>query len=192
MSLLRNFTTYTSSGSVQVPENISQIWLRAQGAGGAGKVGTGSASGKFAGGGGGAMVELYKEITSSSWGNTVTFAIGAGVDGANGGDTSVSVTLEGVLYSLQANGGTRARQLGIGVTPGAGGTGSGGTTNQSGLNGSASIPPPDSEPGLAGDPGWGLYNEGGDPPPVPEGMGGAGSYPDGAGEDGSFQIEWIE
>lgn len=190
----RNYVNFTNDDTFPVPSNISQLWLRTQGAGGAGKLGTAGASGKDGGGSGGGIAEYRADITSASWGNTITITIGHGSTGGDGGDTTVTVTLEGVPLTIIGTGGGRARQVAGNILVNPAGTGIGGTTNVSGIGGTVNTP---EDPSTAGEAGWSVFQASGDPPPVAgledanSGFGGAG-LSGSSGYDGFCQIEWVE
>jgi hypothetical protein len=81
-------------------------------------------------------------------GTSLTIAVGAGSSANNGGNTTLSGTLNGSAVSVTCNGGVK----GTSISDGAGGTATGGDTNVSGGAGSGYVagPPGDEAPGTPG------------------------------------------
>lgn len=171
------------SGSVTVPDGVTGFQAWVQGAGGGGRERADVAG---SGGGGGGFVYFYSDVLEAEWGTSITLDVGVGGVGDDGGDTTMSGTLNGVAFSISAGGGRR----GTISADGAGGTASGGTTNINGADGSGFVASPVDEraQGLGG-------AAGGDGQDLIEGGYGAGSngaLPTEAlpGEDGYIALEW--
>lgn len=135
------------SGSVTVPNDVSNLAAWVQGAGGAGRqyYHAPTALDWDDGGGGGGFVHHEIPVQSSEWGTSITVTVGSAVASADGQASSVTGTLNGASFTLTGGGGKKA----IGGT---GGTASGGTINADGFAGEAANPG-DSQPGAAGLPG---------------------------------------
>lgn len=101
------------SGSVTVPNDVTQVQVWLQAAGGAGAERSDIAG---SAGGGGGFANLSRSVLVGEWGTTLTLAVGAGSLGANGGATTLSGTLNGASVSVTCNGGNKG-------TAGADGTG---------------------------------------------------------------------
>lgn len=123
-----------SGTSVTIPSNVSQLTVVAIGGGGGGSR---RSTGTGFGGGSGAFVKKTVKVSSSAWGSTVTYAIGSaglGRTGSAGSGTAggaTTVTSTSLSINISAGGG----QPGTTSGPGAGGTASGGDTNQTGVDG---------------------------------------------------------
>lgn len=131
--------------SISIPTNTTsvEIWLQAAGGSSKGRaVIDGSA------GGGGGYSKITRNILSGEWGTNLTVAIGTGSAGNNGGNTTLSGTLNGSAVSVTCNGGVKGTTL----VDGAGGTASGGDTNITGESGYGYVvgPPGDEAPGTPG------------------------------------------
>lgn len=169
-------------------------WVQA--AGGSGK-GRDDIDGSAGGGGG--FSYFYRSVIESDWSANLTITVGAGAANTNGGNSSVTGTLNGSSITVTAVGGNRGSTL----SDGTGGSASGGDTNLSGEDGFGFIANPVDErvPGTPGRPG-GLYNNGtGEPFPGTDtapfqgpGEGGFATSPAGTdqpGYDGYVIIKWI-
>lgn len=132
------------SGSVVVPADVTVLLIVAQAAGGSGDEGT--FSGPAGGGGGFGIKEV--PVLDTEWGTSLTVAVGDGAAGANGGDTTITGTLNGTALSCSALGGTRGALL----ADGAGGTASGFDTNIDGYPGAGfvAVPADEAVSGLGG------------------------------------------
>lgn len=133
------------SGSVTVPNDVTQVQVWLQAAGGAGAERSGIAG---SAGGGGGFATLTRSVLSGEWGTTLTLAVGAGSLGANGGATTLSGTLNGSSVSVTCNGGNK----GTASADGTGGTASGGDSNVSGYDGTGYVasPPDERVQGIGG------------------------------------------
>lgn len=171
--------------SITVPDGASNVRLWVQAAGGGGK-GRDYVDGSAGGGGGFAYLE--RAVLSGEWLSTLTIAVGAGVAGAAGGNTTLSGTLNGAAVSVTANGGG----AGTALFDGTGGTASGGDTNLTGQNGSGYVPTPPDErfPGVPGDAGGSGFDGALDAPFYAPGDGGIASSVDSAGFDGYIIAVW--
>lgn len=143
------------SGTVAVPNDVNYVCIRAQGAGGGGlespALPLAGAPGGPGGGGGGYSYAVIP-VLSTEWGTNLTLSVGSGVSGAAGGDSTITGTLNGAAVSITAGGG----QIGSTSAPfdgidGAGGTASGGDTNNTGTAGAGYSPNIPHEDGLAGE-----------------------------------------
>jgi hypothetical protein len=116
--------------SITIPNGATTVQIWAQAAGGAafGRVSPVDGSA----GGGGGFAYLTRAILAGEWGTNLTVAIGAGSASNNGGNTTVSGTLNGSAVSVTCNGGNKGTSL----ADGTGGTASGGDTNVTGGSGS--------------------------------------------------------
>jgi hypothetical protein len=132
--------------SITIPNGVASVQIWAQAAGGA-AFGRLSPVDGSAGGGGG-FAYLTRAVLAGEWGTTLTVAIGSGSASNNGGNTTVSGTLNGSAVSVTCNGGTKGTSL----ADGTGGTASGGDTNITGESGSGyvSTPPGEEAPGTPG------------------------------------------
>ena len=133
--------------SISIPTNTTSVEIWLQAAGGSSKGRTSPPIDGSAGGGGG-YSKITRNILSGEWGTNLTVAIGTGSAGNNGGNTTLSGTLNGSAVSVTCNGGIKGTTL----VDGAGGTASGGDTNISGESGFGFIasPPGDEAPGTPG------------------------------------------
>lgn len=189
---------YFIGGSYQftVPAGARYIGAWVQAAGGSGK-GRDGVDGSAGGGGGFSFFE--KEVIESDWSANLTITVGVGAANTNGGNSSITGTLNGSSITVTAVGGNRGTSL----ADGTGGSASGGDTNLSGEDGYGYIVSPFDEraPGTPGRSG-GQYNNGAsDPFPgidsyavVGPGHGGIASQPAGddqPGYNGSVILKWI-
>lgn len=171
----RNRAVYEAgfSGTVTVPDGTSALSAWCQAPGGAGRL----LGGYNSGGGGGGWVYFETPILEAEWGTNITLSVGSAVPDANGEDTTLSGTLNGVAFSITAGGGLRLLA--------AGGSASGGTTNINGYDGTVAVPE-DMIEGAAGNPGG--YGQ-----DFVE-IGGTGGLGDSAtgtdAEDGYIALEW--
>jgi hypothetical protein len=126
-----------------VPANVWSLDAEAWGGGGGGAKGSSAAHGE--GGGSGAYA---RKVLSVEPGATVSITVGAGgvsytgSGGAagNGGDTTLSVTIDGVATVVTAGGGEGATVVvADGGSRGTGGTATGGDINISGQNGADGV-----------------------------------------------------
>lgn len=171
--------------SITVPDGASNVRLWVQAAGGGGK-GRDYVDGSAGGGGGFAYLE--RAVLSGEWLSTLTIAVGAGVAGAAGGNSTLSGTLNGAAVSVTANGG----EAGTTLVDGAGGSASGGDTNISGTSGSGFIasPPDERFPGTPGEAGGSGFDGALDASFQAPGDGGFASSEDTAGFDGYIIAVW--
>ena len=171
--------------SITIPTGATGALFVLQAAGGSSK---GRAVVDGSAGGGGGYSVLDRAILSGEWGTNLTVAIGAGSAGNDGGNTTLSGTLNGSSVSVTCNGGKKGTTLLDGV----GGTATGGDTNISGEDGYGYVagPPGEEEPGNPGR--GGCWNQ-------PEafaydlfgpGCGGIASSTDEPGFDGVIGIYW--
>lgn len=176
---------YPGTTSVTIPSDATGALFILQAAGGSSKGRTGVDG---SAGGGGAYAILDRAILVGEQGTTLTVAVGAGSAGNNGGNTTLSGTLNGASVSVTCNGGVKGTLVG----DGAGGTASGGDTNITGESGFGFIagPPGEEAPGTPGrgacydqPTGW-AYDF------VGPGCGGLASNVDQAGENGFLEILW--
>lgn len=186
---------YYAPGSytVRIDENTRYVRAWVQAAGGSSKGRASPVDGSAGGGGGFSFIE--RDILDTEWGGNLTLAVGAGSASNDGGNSTLSGTLNGASVSVTANGGKKGTTL----VDGAGGTASGGDTNLSGEDGFGYVagPPGDEEPGTPGRSG-GVYNGGGDPFLGAEvyttfgvGHGGISSSSDEPGFDGYIILRWL-
>ena len=140
------YDIYLSGTSITIPTDSTSALFVLQAAGGSSK-GRASPVDGSAGGGGGYSV-LERNILSGEWGTNLTVAIGTGSAGNDGGNTTLSGTLNGSSVSVTCNGGLKGTTL----VDGAGGTASGGDTNISGESGYGYVasPPGEEAPGTPG------------------------------------------
>lgn len=133
------------SGSVTIPNDVTQVQIWLQAAGGAGSERSGVAG---SGGGGGGFATLTRSVLSGEWGTTLSLAVGAAALASNGGSTTLSGTLNGSAVSVTCNGGNK----GSASADGTGGTASGGDSNVSGYDGSGYVasPPDERVAGIGG------------------------------------------
>lgn len=138
--------------SLTIPSDATGALFILQAAGGSSK---GRAGVDGSAGGGGAYAVLDRDILVGERGTTLTVAVGVGSAGNNGGNTTLSGTLNGTAVSVTCNGGVKGTTL----SDGAGGTASGGDTNISGESGSGYVigPPGEEAPGTPGR--GGCYNQ---------------------------------
>jgi hypothetical protein len=156
------------SGSVTVPDGVTgfQAWVQAPG-------GDGQTVGPIdRAGGGGGFSYFYSDVLESEWGTSLTLSVGSVNDASDGGNCTLSGTLNGAAFSITANGGRRLNT---------GGTASGGTTNISGSDGTNS----DSD-GVGGV--LGLPGGDGQDLVEPGGTGGLGDAIQ--AEEGYIALEW--
>ena len=141
----RGETYLPGTTSIAIPSNTTSVEIWLQAAGGSSKGGAGVDG---SAGGGGGYSKISRAILSGEWGTNLTVAIGAGSAGNNGGNTTVTGTLNGAAVSVTCNGGIK----GTALFDGAGGTASGGDTNISGESGSGYVagPPGEEQPGIPG------------------------------------------
>lgn len=171
--------------TITIPTNTAsvEIWLQAAGGSSKGRAGVDGSAG-----GGGGYSKMSRAILSGEWGTNLTVAIGAGSAGNNGGNTTLSGTLNGSAVSVTCNGGLKGTTL----ADGAGGTASGGDTNISGESGYGYVvgPPGEEAPGTPGrggcydQPGAINYQFGG------PGEGGIASVADEPGLNGFIIVLW--
>ena len=172
--------------SITIPTGATYIVAYLQAAGGSSKGRASPVDGSA--GGGGAYAKISRDILVGEQGTNLTVAIGAGSAGNNGGNTTLSGTLNGSAVSVTCNGGTKGTTL----VDGSGGSASGGDTNISGEDGYGYVagPPGDEAPGTPGRGGsWDQtgalrYDIFG------PGTGGIASVVDEPGFDGYILIEW--
>jgi hypothetical protein len=192
-----NFNYYTSgSYQFQIISGTRTIegWIQA--AGGSGK-GRNDVDGSAGGGGG--FSYFYRNVIESDWSANLTITVGAGAANTNGGNSSITGTLDGSSVTFTAVGGNR----GSTGFDGTGGSASGGDTNLSGEDGFGFIANPVDEraPGTPGR-GGGQYNDNtGEPFPGADsytiygpGHGGISSGPAGddqPGFNGYVILKWI-
>jgi hypothetical protein len=178
---------YPGTTSVTIPSDATGVTFIMQAAGGSGK-GRTSPPIDGSAGGGGAYAILDRAVLVGEQGTTLTVAVGAGSAGNNGGNTTLSGTLNGSAVSVTCNGGVKGTTL----VDGAGGTASGGDTNITGESGFGFIagPPGDEAPGTPGrggcwdqPTGWSYDLRG-------PGEGGFASSADEPGIDGFIEIFW--
>lgn len=187
ITFIRNRGIYEAgfSGSVTVPEGVSSFAAWVQGAGGSGRERT-DVDGS--GGGGGGFSYFETDVLEAEWGTSITLSVGAGGLSVDGGDSTITGTLNGTAFSITAGGGNAGRA----GADGTGGTASGGTTNVSGADATGYVATPIDERapgfgGAAGGAGQDLTETGGN------GSNGSQPYPAGVlepGEDGYIAIEW--
>jgi hypothetical protein len=113
----------------------------------------GGASGERAdiegsGGGGGGFSTITRSVLSGEWGTSLTCSIGAGAVATNGGNSTLSGTLNGGSISVTCNGGQKGQTL----ADGTGGSATGGDTNVAGQDGYGFVATPVDEraPGFGG------------------------------------------
>jgi hypothetical protein len=172
--------------SITIPTDATYIVAYLQAAGGSSK-GRASPVDGSAGGGGG-YSKISRSILVGEQGTNLTVAIGAGSAGNDGGNTTLSGTLNGSSVSVTCNGGTKGTSL----VDGSGGSATGGDTNITGESGYGYVasPPGAEAPGTPGrggswdQPGALRYDIFG------PGTGGIASVVDEAGFDGYILIEW--
>lgn len=178
---------YPGTTSVTIPSNATGALFILQAAGGSSK---GRAGVDGSAGGGGAYAVLDRAILVGEQGTTLTVAVGAGSAGNNGGNTTLSGTLNGSAVSVTCNGGVK----GTTVFDGAGGTASGGDTNITGESGYGYVagPPGEEAPGTPGR--GGCYDQptgwSYDLPGSGAGSGGIASVADEPGVNGFIEILW--
>lgn len=178
---------YPGTTSVTIPSNATGALFILQAAGGSSK---GRAGVDGSAGGGGAYAILDRAILAGEQGTSLTVAVGAGSAGNNGGNTTLSGTLNGSSVSVTCNGGLKGTTL----ADGAGGTASGGDTNISGESGYGYVagPPGEEAPGTPGR--GGCYDQptgwAYDIPGTGPGSGGIASVSDEPGFDGFIDILW--
>jgi hypothetical protein len=150
-----NFTpvtrTYTTvgSGTETIPTGASQVVITVWGAGGGGgRSGTNICTNNNGGGGGsGAYVKKTLSISSSNWGQTLSYLVAtrgaAGITSApNGGAGGTSTVSNGTFttsVSLSAGGGGGGASGNSTGNQGSGGTASGGDTNTNGNGGGGTV-----------------------------------------------------
>jgi hypothetical protein len=171
--------------SITIPTNATSATFVMQAAGGSSKGRTGVDG--SAGGGGGYAV-ITRSVLSGEWGTNLTIAVGAGSAGNNGGNTTLSGTLNGSSVSVTCNGGTK----GTTVVDGSGGTASGGDTNITGESGYGYVasPPGEEAPGTPGRGGCFDQPTGWAYDFVGVGCGGIASSSDEPGFDGFLEVYW--
>lgn len=150
------YNAYYIGGSYtfKIPEGASYIYGWAQAAGGSGKARNtvdGSA------GGGGGFCYFERRVIGTDWNGTLSITVGVGAANTNGGNTTISGTLNGSSISVTAVGGNRGTTL----ADGTGGSASGGDTNLAGQDAFGFVVGPVGEeaPGFPGE-GGGKYNNG--------------------------------
>jgi hypothetical protein len=195
--LLINWGYYVAgSYQFQIQDGTRTIEAWVQAAGGSGK-GRNDVDGSAGGGGG--FSYFYRDVVDSDWSANLTITVGAGAANTNGGNSSITGTLNGSSITVTAVGGNRGTTL----VDGTGGSASGGDTNLAGEDGYGYVVTPIDEraPGTPGRSG-GQYNNGGaDPFPGADsytifgpGHGGIASGPAGddqPGFDGYVILKWI-
>lgn len=187
---------YPGSYQFQIGAGTRYIAAWIQAAGGSGK-GRDDVDGSAGGGGGFSYFE--RVVIDTDWSANLTITVGAGAANTNGGNSSITGTLNGSSITVTAVGGNRGTTL----VDGTGGSASGGDTNLVGEDGYGYVASPFDEraPGTPGRPG-GEYNGGAsDPFPGAEvynffspGCGGFASGPAGTdqpGFDGYVILQWI-
>ena len=172
--------------SITIPSGATYVQAYLQAAGGSsfGRVTPVDGSA----GGGGGFAAIGRAVLSGEWGANLTVAIGAGSAGNNGGNTTLSGTLNGGAVSVTANGGVKGTSL----ADGAGGTATGGDSNVAGTAGSGYVagPPGDEAPGVPGKAG-GLDQPGAISGSVyGPGDGGIASSVNEPGADGYLRVVW--
>ena len=181
----RGFTYNPGTTTIAIPSGATnvQLWLQAAGGSGFGRaVIDGSA------GGGGGYAYLTRPVLSGEWGANLTVSIGAGSANNNGGNTTLSGTLNGAAVSVTCNGGTKGTNLADGL----GGSATGGDTNIAGTDatGFVATPPGEEAPGVYGRAG-GLDQPGAwFTQPYAPGDGGYASSSSVAGWDGYIIAVW--
>jgi hypothetical protein len=178
---------FPGTTSITIPNGATTVQIWAQAAGGAafGRVSPVDGSA----GGGGGFAYLTRAVLAGEWGTTLTVAIGSGSASNNGGNTTVSGTLNGSAVSVTCNGGNKGTSL----ADGTGGTASGGDTNITGENGSGYVatPPGEEAAGTPGRAGGATFSgalagtTGGSP-----GDGAFASTANDAGFNGYIQVIW--
>jgi hypothetical protein len=131
--------------SITVPTDSTSVVMYLQAAGGAGGERDDI---EGSGGGGGGFATLSRNVLSGEWGTTLTCTVGAGAVLTNGGNTTLSGTLNGSSVNVTCNGGTK----GTAFSDGYGGSATGGDTNVSGQDGYGFVQIPFDEraPGFGG------------------------------------------
>lgn len=171
--------------SITIPSDTVSVSIVLQAAGGSSD---GRAVIDGSAGGGGAYAVVSRAILSGEWGTSLTVAIGAGSAGNDGGNTTLSGTLNGASVSVTCNGGKK----GTSIADGIGGTATGGDTNISGEDGSGYVvgPPGDEQPGTPGRGGCWDQPTGFGYDFFGAGCGGIASNVDEPGFDGFIAIQW--
>lgn len=171
--------------SITIPTGVTRASIVLQAAGGSSD---GRAVIDGSAGGGGAYALLERNVLSGEWGTNLTVAIGAGSAGNNGGNTTLSGTLNGASVSVTCNGGTK----GTAFADGLGGSATGGDTNISGEDGYGYVagPPGDEAPGTPGRGGCWDQPTGFGYDFFGAGCGGIASNIDEPGFDGFIAIQW--
>lgn len=119
------FEIYTSGTTATIPSGFYTVEIWAIGAGGSGRL-------NGAGGGSGAMAYKSFSVLPGEWGTNLTIAVGLGSASNDGGNTTVSGTLNGSAITTLSGGGGKKPTGPLGRTGGLGGTASGGSTNTDG------------------------------------------------------------
>lgn len=176
----------TGTTSITIPTNATYVYVVLQAAGGSSKGRVSPVDGSAGGGGG--YATIGRAVLSGEWGTNLTVAIGAGSAGNNGGNTTLSGTLNGSAVSVTCNGGTKGTTL----VDGSGGSASGGDVNISGENGYGYVagPPGDEQPGTPGRGGCWDQPTGFGYDFFGAGCGGIASNVDEPGFDGLIAIQW--
>lgn len=186
---------YAGSYQFEIQPGVRFVECWIQAAGGSGK-GRDDIDGSAGGGGG--FCYFIKDVIDTDWSANLTITVGAGAANTNGGNSSITGTLNGSSITVTAVGGNRGTTL----VDGTGGSASGGDTNLVGEDGYGYVASPFDEraPGTPGRPG-GEYNGGAsDPFPGAEvynffspGCGGFATSPAGTdqpGFDGYVILKW--
>jgi hypothetical protein len=100
------------------------------------------------GGGGGGFSIITRNVLSGEWGTNLTCTVGAGAVATNGGNTTLSGTLNGSAINITCNGGQKGQNFFDGI----GGSATGGDTNIAGQSGYGFVAAPFDEraPGFGG------------------------------------------
>lgn len=171
--------TYNSgtAATETVPSGASRVVIEVWGGGGGGGTGDSVAPNYGGGGGSGGYVRRTVSLTSSNWGQTFTYTVGAGgASDAIGGDSTVASGTFSGSVSLSAIGGN-AGENGTTGRQGSGGLASGGDVNTAG-NGDGGV----TRTGAGAPNGGGNVAAG--TGSTPGGGGGGGSLSGGAGGKG--------
>lgn len=179
---------YTSSDSIPIPDGTTQIELWAQGAGGSGRE---VATFGGAGGGGGGLSYMLTDVLEAEWSTNLTGTVGVGGALADGGNTSLTGTLNGSAINMIGFGGERSTASPSGY--GTGGGASGGTTNTAGQDGQPATVDPDTldhVPGAGGAPGGYLADDA-VLRDLNYGYGGGGTVPSGGDLPGSDGVIYV-
>lgn len=148
MDAYENMAVFTSSGTFNIPANVTQMAAQVVGGGGGGAGGGAASSGNtISGGGGGGAGMIVHQMVTISGDTALTVTVGAGGSGgtgatagsngypgdsaSNGGNSTVKGATTNTVYA-QADGGQRAYQQTGGNWGGSGGAG--GASRNSGGN----------------------------------------------------------